>query len=174
MLARRIQIHTHTIHRRLNHRIQAFLQQRLVHIVLILSHTDAFGIDFHQLRQGVFQSPSDTHRTAHRNIFLGKLFPGHRRSTVNTRARLIHHIHLQPLRDLIGQRLTHKRIRFPARRTIPNGDGFYAMFFHPFLEQICGFLRLKLRLMRKNRFVQQQIAIFIQHHRLTTRSKPWI
>ena len=171
MLARRIQIHPHTVHRRLHHRIQTLLQQGLIHIVLILPNTNAFRVDFHQLSQRILQSPSDTHRTPHRHILLRKLLPGYGRCAVNTRSRLVHHIHLQPLRYLFRQCLANKCIRFPARRTISDGDGFYAMFFDPFLEQIRGFLRLELWFMRKNGLVQQQIAILAQHHRLTTRSK---
>jgi len=48
-----IQIHSHPVYTRLHHLRQRLLQVLGVDIMLILSHSDRFGIDLHQLCQRV-------------------------------------------------------------------------------------------------------------------------
>ena len=66
--AGRVQIDAHQVDARLDLAVQRFAELGLVHVVLVLADADRLGIDLHQFRQRVLQSPGDADRPAHGQV----------------------------------------------------------------------------------------------------------
>ena len=102
----RVQIDANLVHAVLHHAIQRLAQLLLVHIMLILPHTDRLGIDLDQLGQRILQPSRDGSRTPlpHvkvREFLRGKLARGIDRSTRLIGDHILHFLGdlLQKLHD---------------------------------------------------------------------------
>ena len=73
VFARCVEVHTHCVDTELDGLVKAVLEFGLVHVVLVLTHTDALRVNLHQFSQRVHESPADAHGAAHRDILVGKL-----------------------------------------------------------------------------------------------------
>jgi len=70
-----VYIHADRIHAIFDHGIEHARELRLVHIVLILPHTNGFRVDLDEFRQRVLQTTGNRHRAANTDIQIGE-FPG--------------------------------------------------------------------------------------------------
>ena len=91
VLAGGIDIHTHVVHHALHGLLQALTQLGLIHIVLVLSHTDGLWFNLHQLRKRVNQPSSDAHRAAYGHVLIGKLLPCNLAGTIYRSPCFTHH-----------------------------------------------------------------------------------
>ena len=85
----------------LHHSAQLLTQLGLVHIMLILSHTDGLGIDLHQLRQRILKAPRHGGSTSLSHIKIGEFLGG----------QLAGGIHRGP--GFIDNDILHRQLRFP-------------------------------------------------------------
>ena len=86
-----IQIHAHGVHTVFHHTAQLAGQVALVHVVLVLAHANAFGVDLDQLGQRVLQAPGNADRTAQADIDIRQLLAGELAGRIHRSARLAHH-----------------------------------------------------------------------------------
>ena len=86
-----VDIDSNIVDDRLDYGIQGLRQQFLVHVVLVETHTDRFGIDLDQFGQRILQAPGDAHRTTHRNIHIRQLLPGQLGGRIDRGAGLADH-----------------------------------------------------------------------------------
>ena len=94
MFAGRVDIHAHQVDAELHRLIKALLQGGLIHVMLILSDTDALRVNLHQLRQRIHQSATDADRSTHRDIIFRELLPGNLGGGIDRGTILAHHEHL--------------------------------------------------------------------------------
>ena len=90
MLAGCIKIHTYCINTTDYGLVEAVFEAHLVHIVLILAHTNAFGVDLHQFCKRVHKAAANAYRATYGDIFIRKFFPGNWGCGVNTGAIFVH------------------------------------------------------------------------------------
>ena len=62
--------------------VERVFELRLVHIVLVLSYTDALGVYLHQFGKRVHQSAPDAHGTTYGDILVRKLVACHFRGRI--------------------------------------------------------------------------------------------
>ena len=143
--------------------------------MLILSHTDGFRVDFHQLCQWICQTAGDGHRTTHGDIVVGKLSTSHCRSGIDRSSVFAHQENgdFVPIHLSIRLRFqtAHQFFGFTSCRTITNRHGFYAILLRQFLQGGCGSSTVFLGFVRINRGIVQEIALFIKAHHLTSCAK---
>ena len=82
VLAGGVEVHAHGVHAPLHGEVKGMLQFCLVNIVLVLPHTDGFGIYLYEFRQRVGKASSYAHGTAHGDIVVGELLACYFRSGV--------------------------------------------------------------------------------------------
>ncbi len=102
--------------------VEARLEPRLVHVVLILSHADGLGIDLHQLGERILQPTGDRDGAAERDIEPGKLGARLVGGGVDRRAGFVDHDDLWARRVQFAERGLHQRLRFAARRPVADRD----------------------------------------------------
>ena len=100
-----IQVHPHRVHAILHHAAQLACQVALVDVVLVLTHTDALGVDLHQLGQRILQAPRNADCTAQAHVQLGQLLAGKLTGRIDRGASLADHYLLQSFRRLPSLRL---------------------------------------------------------------------
>ena len=160
-----VHIHADSIHAVLDDAVQSSIQLRRLQIMLILTHTDGFGIDLDQLRQRILQAPGDGYRTAQvdvkvRELLRSQLGSGiHRRTGLadNHICKTIAHVHF--LHDLHEELLG-----FPAGCTVADGSNGYTMLAN---ETLDGFLcRLHSRSTLEHRVDDRRVqhAARLIHH----------
>ena len=87
-----VEIHAHGIHTTLDSLIQRAFECAGIDVVLILSHADGLGIDFHQFGQGVGESASDGNGSANGDIVVGKFLTRRGRCRIDRGPVLAHEI----------------------------------------------------------------------------------
>ena len=117
----RIQIHPNAVYTILHHAAECLAETLLVHIMLILSHTDGFRVDFHQFRQRVLDSSADGNRAPQRNIIIGKFLRAQLGCGIHRCPCLIRNDILHPAACLF-QHFRHKKLRFPGGCAVADGD----------------------------------------------------
>ena len=90
---RRVHVDAHLVHARIDHGIEALLEARLRHVVLVLPDADALGIDLHQLGQRILQAARDRDGAAHGDVQVGELLARDVAGAVDAGARLADHHH---------------------------------------------------------------------------------
>ena len=78
-----VELHAYAVDTADHHIVEAFLQEGLVDIVLVLSHANAFGIDFHQFAEGVHEAASYADGSADGDVVFGELTAGQFGGTVD-------------------------------------------------------------------------------------------
>ena len=166
MLAGSVEFHPHAVHARDDDVIQTALEGIGVHIVLILPHANGLRIELHQFSQRIHQAPADAHRTAHRDVFTGKLLTGHLAGRINRGAALVDQNHRNAGWEV--QR-SDELLSLATGRAIADGDGLD----REARDEIPNLFSRLGHLMGSagggiNDVVVQQLALSIQHHRLAT------
>ncbi|OQA37582.1 MAG: hypothetical protein BWY56_00833 [Acidobacteria bacterium ADurb.Bin340] len=144
----RVEVHPHAVHAGFHHIVQALLEGRLVHIVLVLAHADALGLHFHQLGQGILEAAGDADGAAHRQILVGELLPGHIGRAVHRGAGFAHGNadHLRAARIL--EPLAQEGFGFAATGAVAHGDGFDGIAGGQLLQERTAAFQIPLGLQR--------------------------
>lgn len=66
-----IEVDAYLVDTVLNRLVERFLQLRLVYIMLVLTYTNGFGVDFYQFRQRVHQAAGNGYGAADGDIIIG-------------------------------------------------------------------------------------------------------
>ena len=171
MLRGCIEIDTHRVHAAHHYRVEALLQLTLVHIMLILPHSDALGIDLHQLSQRVHQSSADRNRSTHRHILIRKLLTGNLRGGIDRGSILTYHIDIyRMLKIYLVQPLTG----FPACRSVAYRHGLYLILAHHTLHGSSGLHTLAAGRMRIDDLMMHKIALGVKTCSLASIGKAWV
>ena len=86
-----VQVHAHGVHAVLDHGVQRARQLALVHVVLVLAHADALGLDLHQLGQRVLQAARNAGGAAQAHVHVGHFLTGVLAGGIHRGAGLAHH-----------------------------------------------------------------------------------
>ena len=126
---RRVHVDAHLVHARIDHGIEALLEARLRHVVLVLPDADALGIDLHQLGQRILQAARDRDGAAHGDVQLRELLARDVAGAVDAGARLADHHHRHV--DLeVPQRLAHEGLGLAPGGAVADGDGGDVSLLH--------------------------------------------
>ena len=71
----RIEIYTHTVDTALNRIVQSFLQEVLVHVMLVLPHPERLRVNLHQFGKGVHQTAAYRHCSPYGHILVREFCP---------------------------------------------------------------------------------------------------
>ncbi len=112
--------------------IQRFGKFFLVHIMLILSDTDGFGIDLYQLGKRILQTACDRSRTSLSHVKLWELFRCQLAGRINRCARFVDDV-LNRFRNLF-EKLYDDLLRLAARSAVSQGDNEIWYFFDQFFS----------------------------------------
>ena len=88
-----VQVDADLVHAGVDHLVEALLERRLRHVVLVLADADALRIDLHQLGQRILQPARDRDRAAHGEVELGELLARDVAGAVDAGAGLADHHH---------------------------------------------------------------------------------
>ena len=83
MLGGRVEIHTNEVYTTLYRLVEGVFELCLIHIVLILSHTDALGIDLHQFGEGIHETATYRDSTTNGDILIRELIAGYLRGGID-------------------------------------------------------------------------------------------
>ena len=86
---RRIQIHTDTVHTVLNHAVERLSELLLIHIMLILTDSDRFRINLHELCQRILYPAGDRSRASLSDIKIREFLRSQFTRRINRSPRLI-------------------------------------------------------------------------------------
>ena len=127
--------------------------------MLVLAHTDTFGINFDQFGQWVHESAAYTHRAAYCHIFFGEFLSCHLAGGVDRGSGFIHLEYL----DRRGKFDFPEKVHgFATRRAISNGNSLNAVFIHQVFNFGLTFEDAFLWFMRINSRVVQQISVGVE------------
>ena len=93
-----IYFNAYLIYRHNHNMIQRLFKFYLIDIMLILTDTNTFWIDFNQLGQWIHQSSCNRHGTTNGYIMIRKFLTTFGRSTINTCSRFINHKQLRRIK----------------------------------------------------------------------------
>ena len=162
-----IQIHTDGVHAILYHGVQAAVQIKGVHVVLVLAYAYGFRINLDQLGQGILQTPRNAGRAAQRYIDIGHFLAGQFTCAVHRSTRLADHHFLygdgvrqfgQALYQFSGQ-----FVGLPTRRAVANGNQAHAVRDAQLRQRVKRAFPIATRFMRIHRVRGHQFAGRIDH-----------
>ena len=154
-----IKVDAHRVDAALHGIVQLFLEQRLVHIVLVLPHPDRLGVYLDQFREGVEQPAADGYRAAHRDVVVGKLLARHLGGGIDRRPVFAHRIDLDALRQ---RQAGYEALRLAASGAVADGDDLYIVFLYHVAYLLHGRYALVHGGMRIDGVVVQQVTLGIQ------------
>ena len=132
--------------------------------MLVLPHADGLGVDFHQFRQRVGQSPGNAHSPAYGDVVVGELIAGGLRSTVNRRAVFADEEDV----DARHSDFAHHLVRLASGGSRTDGHGLDAVSLHQMAQRhLCagvfaaGFVWI-------DGLVVEQCALCIEAHHLAS------
>ena len=160
--AGRIQIHTHSVDAVLHHAVQRFVQPGLGAIMLVLPHADGFGVNFHQLCQGILQPAGNRHSRTQIDIILRKFLRRQGRCGIDRSPRLIHH-HIADAAAHSTNQLHRHLLRLPAGRAIADGQMLHAILLNQFRQFVNGFLLLPRAIGGINHCRVQHLSRAVHH-----------
>ena len=166
--AGRIEVHAHTAHARDHGLVEALSQLRLVHILLVLPHSDAAGVYLHEFCQRVHESATYGDGSAHGDILVGELLARNVAGAVDAGAVLADAIHLHALGQV---EVADEVLRLATCRSVADGDGLHTIALHHSLHGQHGLHAFVLGRMRENNVVMQQCALLVETHHLAARAE---
>ena len=168
MLGCSIQVYTYRVHTTHHHGIQALLKLSLVHIMLILSYTDALRINLHQFGKRIHQSSADTYGTTYGNILIREFISGNLGCRIDRSTILAYYIDIHRVWiTYFVQPVT----RLATCSTISYSHRLYLIHLHHTLDSSSSLTFLIARRMRINDFMMNQIALCIETAGLATIGK---
>ena len=168
MLGCGIQVYTHRVHATHHHGIQALLKLCLIHIMLILSYTDALRINLYQFGKRIHQSATNTYSTTHGYILIREFISGNLGSRIDRSTILTYNIDIHRVWiTYFVQPVT----RLATCRTITHSHRLYLIHLHHAQDSRSSLIFLITRRMRINDFMMNQITLCIQTTGLATIGK---
>ena len=163
LLAGGVHLDADAVHRADDDVVQAALQLVLIHIMLILADADGLRIKLHQLCQRVHETAGDGDGSADGDVMVGEFLTGHFAGAVDGGSALIHHQHLDALRnaDLIDEHL-----RLAAGGAVADGDGLNLVALDQIRQQRLRVHEAVAITQQVDDVVEEQLALGIQHHDL--------
>ena len=155
-----VEIHAHGIHTTLDSLIQRAFECTGIDVVLILSHADGLGIDFHQFGQGVGESATDGNGSANGDIVVGKFLTRRGRCRIDRGPVLAHEEDFHAL-DVQG---AHQFFGFASRGAVADGHGLDGVVFEQAAQSLFGAHGFVFRRVGINGFVVEQGALRIKTH----------
>ena len=176
--AGRVQVHAHRVHAVFHHRVQRLGQLALVHVVLVLAHTNRFGVDLDQLRQGVLQAAGNGCRAAQAHVHVGHFLAGKFTGGVHRSTRLADHDFrdFHPIPNAFSQsgqlldQVTRQLVGLAAGSAVANGDQVDVVFFAELGQGEQRALPVFARFVRVDRGGVDQLAGGIHHGHLHARA----
>ena len=146
--------------------MQRLAQFLLVHIVLVLAHTDGFRIDLHQFRQRILQSSGNGSGASLSHVEVGELLRGQLTRRIHRRARLVDD-HILYRRIQFFQQLHDHLLGFSGSRTVADGNQGYIIFLDQSLQFCLGLRHLVLRCSGIDHFRVKHFACLVHHRQFT-------
>ena len=131
-----------------------------------MAHADGFGVDLHQLRQGVLEPPGDGHRRPQIHIELGELLCRQLGRGVHRRPRLIDYGVAHPAPRLADQLHRHL-FRLPAGGSVADGDMGHLVLFDEDGQLVDGLVLPPLPVGRVDHRGVKHLAGGVNHCHLT-------
>ncbi len=171
----RVDIHTHVVDARFDHRIKRIAQMLCLHIVLVHPHTDVGRIDLHQLGQWIEQTTSDGNRTPQHRVVAGQFLAAHRTGGIHTRPRFVH----DDERDLILLQLVLHHIDYQllglaTAGSIANGDDREVVAANEIDNLASSRTNPVLAANHMDDFVPEHVAEFVERNEFTATAKTGI
>ena len=88
MFTRCVDVYSNRVHTTNNRIIQFFFQLRLIHIMLVLPHSNGFWINFYQFGQRIRKSSPNRNRTSNSYIIIRKFLSSNFRCRINRSSSL--------------------------------------------------------------------------------------
>ena len=133
--------------------------------MLILSDTDALGINFHKFGQRVKQSASDRYGTTHSNILVGKFLTGHFGCRIYRGSMLVDHKYLYPSREYD---IAKESFSLTATGAGADCNRVNAIVVDHVTQRVTGSNEIIGRRSGVDHIMIQQIALLIKSHDLAT------
>ncbi len=133
--------------------------------MLVLAHTNALGIDLHQLRQWVLQTARNRSCPAQAHIHIGHFLRGKFAGRVDRSPRFADH-HLGDVFFSLGRQFDQiggQLVRLTAACAIANGNQVHAMLFHQLGQGVQRAFPVFARLVRVNGRGVHQLAVAVHH-----------
>src|ERR1700750_1525135 len=118
-----IEIDANTIHAALNHCFERLLQLSLGHIVLILTDTDRFGIDLHQLREWILKTTSGGDGPTNRQVKIRELLASDIRCRVDAGSSFTHCNGEKIIQLVFAKEVSNKSICLAGSGSVTDGNG---------------------------------------------------
>ena len=139
--------------------------------MLVLAHTDGFGVNFHQFGQGVEQSAANRNGTSHGHVLVRELVASNLAGAIDRRSVLAHHInvHLAAVANLFQETL-----RLATGCTVAQGNGVNLIGLGERLDFLGGARDIVVRCGGINHIVVQEVALLVQAHDLAAGAEAWV
>ena len=164
-----VQIHAHPVYAVLHYGVQRLSQLLLVHVVLVLTHTDGFRIYFYQLRQRILKTAGDGCGTALAHIQVRIFFRGQFAGGVNGSPRLVDddvpEFFARCLCVLLDK-INDDLLGFPGGGSVSHGNHVDVVLLHQLCQHGLGFPHLVLRRRWENHRGVQDFARRVAHRQL--------
>ena len=91
MLRGRVEVDTHIVDATLDGLVEGVLEFRLIHVVLVLSYTNALGVDLDEFCEGIHQATTYRDGTTNSDILIRELVAGYLRGGIDGSAIFGYH-----------------------------------------------------------------------------------
>ena len=157
-----------------HHGVERARQLRFGDIVLILTDADGFGVDLHEFRERILQTPRDRGGAAQRHVEIGQFARGVFGSRIDRGARFRHHDLGQFQFGILGDQFAGQFVGLARGRAIADRDEFDLVLAREPAQQAQGFVPAPLRLMRINSRGGDDLAGLVHDGDLDAGAKPGI
>ena len=168
-----VQVDAHPIHAGFDRFVQSLFEQTLLHIVLVLPHPDGFGIDFHQLRQGILPTARDGNGAPDGDIQIGELLPRQIGSGIDRSARFADH-HQPGFGLHAGDGLFDEGHQFAGGGAVADGRDLHPMGGKGRFQRFRGLSGPILGWQGENGAMLQHTARGVHHHPFRARAESWV
>ena len=133
--------------------------------MLVLTHADGLGVNFHQLRQRVLETSGNGYRAPLAHVKGREFLGGQPAGRVHGRSCLIYNHILDLFSDFL-QQIHDNLLRLPGRCAVSHGYEGNIVFFNESLQYLFGFLHLVLRRCGVNDHRIQHLPRAVHHRQL--------
>ena len=163
-----VHVDTDHVHAAFHHFVQALLEFALVHIVLVLAHTNRLRIDLHQFGQRVLQAAANGDGATSRHIFLREFLDSDHACAVHRSTCFRNDDARRNLALELGGHFGAEGIRFAASSTVTDSNQINLVLVDEAHQVHSGTGLVVPRFMRLNNAVIHELAVFVEHGHLAT------
>ena len=168
----RVQVHAHGVHAVLDHGVELARQLALVHVVLVLAHANALGVDLDQLGQRVLQPARNAGGAAQAHVHVGHFLRGELAGGIHGSAGLADDDLLDLAVALAGDldQVGRQLVRLAAGRAVADGNQVDLVLFDQAGQHGQGAVPVAARLVRVDGGGVHQLARAVHHGHLDARA----